>query len=136
MKESLSQLHQVLFEKGIPFVRYSLPGDKKALTIISYHPFSFEDLDNIANQQDEGFVFAPFPYNSRSIYLKFKALLLRTLLRPFVNLKIIKLAYFPLGGKAEKKTHAKVELSIQDLAKLFYKARMRNKFDWYVQAHS
>lgn len=60
MQESLSQLHQILLDKGIAFVRYSLPGDKKAVTLISYDTVSFEDLDSLADNQDDSFLFAPF----------------------------------------------------------------------------
>ena len=60
MPESWSQLHQILLDKGIAFVRYSLPGDAKAITLISYHPISVDNLDKITDNQDDGFVFAPF----------------------------------------------------------------------------
>lgn len=63
MQESLSQLHQVLLDKRIAFVRYSLPGDAKAITLISYHPISVDKLDKITDNQDYGFVFAPFVIN-------------------------------------------------------------------------
>jgi isochorismate synthase len=60
MQKTLSQLHQILLNKGIAFVRYSLPGDIKAITLISYDPVSFEDLDSLADNQDSGFLFTPF----------------------------------------------------------------------------
>jgi isochorismate synthase len=60
MQESLSQLHQILLDKGIAFVRYSLPEDTKAVTLISYDPISFENLDSLADNRDDGFLFAPF----------------------------------------------------------------------------
>lgn len=60
MQESLSQLHQILLDKGIAFVRYSLPGDAKAITLISYNSIAVGNLDKIADNQDDGFVFAPF----------------------------------------------------------------------------
>ena len=60
MNESLNRFHQLLLDKGIAFVRYSLPNAAKAITLISYNPVSFKDLNYLADNQDEGFVFAPF----------------------------------------------------------------------------
>lgn len=77
------------------------------------------------------FVLAPFPYNSRSFYLRFKSQFLRILLTPFTKKSIISLAYFPLGGKAAERTKAKKYPEIDELAKLFYTARRENKFSWY-----
>ena len=77
------------------------------------------------------FVLAPYPYNSRSAYLRFKSQLLRILLTPLTKKSIIPLAYFPLGGKAAERTNAKIFHEIDNLAKLFYKARKENKFSWY-----
>jgi heptaprenylglyceryl phosphate synthase len=78
-----------------------------------------------------GFLLAPFPYNSRSDYLRFKSQFLRKILTPFVKMSVIPLAYFPLGGKAAERTKAKLYPEINELAKLFYKARIENKFSWY-----
>ncbi len=77
------------------------------------------------------FVLAPFPYNSRSTYLRFKSQFLRILLTPFTKKSIIPLAYFPLGGKAAERTGETIYHEIDDLAKLFYKARKESNFSWY-----
>ncbi len=66
MNKSLSHLHQLLLDKGIAFVCYSLPGISKAITLISYHPISFLDLSYLADNKEDGFVFAPFEINEKS----------------------------------------------------------------------
>lgn len=65
MDQSLSRLHQLLLDKGIAFVRYSLPGTSKAITLISYQPISFLDLNYLADNQEDGFVFAPFEVDKK-----------------------------------------------------------------------
>lgn len=63
MNASLNIVHQLLLDKGIAFARYSLPETKACTTFISYHPQSFQDLNTLANIEEEGFVFAPFIAN-------------------------------------------------------------------------
>lgn len=60
MTASLNRIHQLLLQKGMAFVRYSLPESTESTTLISYHPQSFQDLNTLANTEEEGFVFAPF----------------------------------------------------------------------------
>ena len=60
MDGSLNRLHELLFAKGIAFARYSLPGNEKTLTLISFHPLAFQEINSLAKQEQEGFVFAPF----------------------------------------------------------------------------
>lgn len=60
MARSLNSFHKLLLQKGLSFVRFSLPRQTKAITYISYLPKSFHDLKSMANYQKEGFVFAPF----------------------------------------------------------------------------
>ncbi|MDA3905318.1 MAG: chorismate-binding protein [Bacteroidales bacterium] len=60
MNESFSRFYQLLFDKGIAFARYSLPGETKTITIVSFNPISYEGLNQLVDNQDEGFIFAPF----------------------------------------------------------------------------
>ena len=65
MKGSLSQLHRMLFDKGISFVAYSLPGQTKAITLISYNTIYSKNIDNISDNHHDGFVFAPFVFSEK-----------------------------------------------------------------------
>ncbi len=56
----LNSFHELLLKKGIAFVRYSLPGQTNAITLVSYLPKSETALSNYADNQQEGFIFAPF----------------------------------------------------------------------------
>lgn len=63
MEDLLSRLHQVLLNKGLPFVRFSMPNDKEAITLISFDPQQLENLENYSDFDQEGFLFAPFVAN-------------------------------------------------------------------------
>lgn len=66
MNAALNLVHQLLLEKGIAFVRYSLPESKISETLICYHPASFQNLNELAEKEAEGFVFAPFAPDEKS----------------------------------------------------------------------
>lgn len=78
-----------------------------------------------------GFILAPYPANSSSYYLKYKARFLIKILSPFVKAKINPIAYFPFGGKAANRTRANLSLSIEEITKLFQKYRANKWFKWY-----
>ncbi len=83
------------------------------------------------------FIFAPFPINSTSKYLKFKAKTLTKMLSPFLRAQIIPLAYYPMGGKAAKRTKADTSTDPIKIAQRFALARTDRFFKWfYLEAGS
>ncbi len=78
-----------------------------------------------------GFIFAPYPFNSNSKYLKTKAKFLIKLLTPILPQSVNYIAYSPLGGKAAERTHADLTLDFNILSKKFYNARLNNNYSYY-----
>lgn len=60
MAPSLSRLHQLLLDKGVPFVRYSMPNEDKAITQIAYNFKKLKHIKEASDCQQRGFLFAPF----------------------------------------------------------------------------
>jgi heptaprenylglyceryl phosphate synthase len=77
------------------------------------------------------FIFAPFPINSTSTYLKFKSKFLNFILSPVLSHKVLNLAYFPLGGKAASKTLANSEQTEDEIGLIFHDIRLDHWFDYY-----
>jgi heptaprenylglyceryl phosphate synthase len=77
------------------------------------------------------FIFAPFPINSTSRYLKFKSKFLNFILSPILSHKVLNLAYFPLGGKAASKTLANSQHSEEEIGRIFQDIRHDHWFDYY-----
>ncbi len=82
------------------------------------------------------FVFAPYPANSNSRYLKIKAKITISIFDKFSKYSLIKVAYFPLGGKAADRT--KSHFSDLDLLRLKFRNAFNNAwFNWiYLEAGS
>lgn len=82
------------------------------------------------------FVFAPYPANSNSRYLKFKARYTISIFSRLSKHNLVKIAYFPIGGKAAERTKS----NSNDLDKLRFKfkdAFENSWFDWiYLEAGS
>lgn len=84
-----------------------------------------------------GFIFAPYPINSRSIYLKIKSRFISKILSPFVKSNIIPIAYFPHGGKAGVRTKANTEIDLTSMSTLIKKAVNDNWIKYlYIEAGS
>lgn len=84
-----------------------------------------------------GFVFAPFPANSKSRYLKIRARITISLFKKFSNYNITKIAYFPLGGKAAIRSKSNVDVNLEQLKTNFHKSLTNKWFDWsYLEAGS
>lgn len=73
MEDLLSRLHQVLVDKGIPFVRYSLPNSTMAITLISFKPIALNTISAIPDVNEEGFLFAPFSVSKENPIYFFSA---------------------------------------------------------------
>ncbi|MCY3411430.1 MAG: hypothetical protein INQ03_07335 [Candidatus Heimdallarchaeota archaeon] len=68
-----------------------------------------------------GFIFAPYPANSKSQYLKMKAKLIPKIIKPIIRSRLIPVIYFPHGGKAANRTKADLSLSDEDFLKIVSK---------------
>lgn len=91
-----------------------------------------------ANQLISGpnFVFAPYPANSNSRYLKIKAKITISVFNKFSKHNLIKVAYFPLGGKAAERTKSHIS-DIELLRLKFRNAYTNSWFNWiYLEAGS
>lgn len=83
------------------------------------------------------FIFAPYPANSKSRYLKLRARIVISLFQRFSEHNIVKIAYFPLGGKAAERTKSIQNSDYQVLTGNFHNAMKNNWFDWtYLEAGS
>ncbi|MCE7735770.1 MAG: hypothetical protein GPJ54_12890 [Candidatus Heimdallarchaeota archaeon] len=83
------------------------------------------------------FIFAPYPANSQSRFLKLKAKFMISLFQRFSKHNIIKIAYFPLGGKAAERTKSPLKINFELLTDNFHNAIRDKWFDWtYLEAGS
>jgi len=76
------------------------------------------------------FTFAPYPINSKRTWLKFKSRFLATLIRPFVRLRVIPLAYHPMGGKAAERTKSDTTLDLSKISTRFIQASRSKYLKW------
>ncbi len=133
-------------EKDVTKEDYQKMYDKliNALNIINPHPIDIFTNDKSVNSRiglfpsshrhllkGPSFVFAPFPANSTSKLLKLKSKLIINLMKPFVKLKLVTIAYFPQGGKAAYRTKADLNLTEYQLIELFKKYKSKSWFQWY-----
>ncbi|MHA2028150.1 MAG: hypothetical protein ACW99A_02670 [Candidatus Kariarchaeaceae archaeon] len=83
------------------------------------------------------FVFAPFPSISSSLYLKLQARITITLFHKFSKYNIIKIGYFPFGGKAAERTKSYDNNNTTEIQKQFSKTLGNKWFNWvYLEAGS
>jgi len=126
---------------------------KSVLINQSFHKFDlfgkFEDAKKFngriglfpshQNQLIDGpsFIFAPYPANSKSQYLKLKAKITISLFQRFSKFNLVKIAYFPLGGKAAERTKSTLINNFDNLAYDFHNRLRKKWFDWaYLEAGS
>ncbi|MFH0999408.1 MAG: isochorismate synthase [Bacteroidota bacterium] len=66
MNAALKRISELLLQKGVAFVNYSLPGSSENSLIISFSPQKHMSLDFLRTINQSGFVIAPFNANTHS----------------------------------------------------------------------
>ena len=90
------------------------------------------------NQVVDGpnFIFAPYPINSKSKYLKIKSKITISLYSKFSSHNVLPLAYSPIGGKAAERAKS-YQFDQKQLINQFKGARKNSWFEWfYLEAGS